>query len=76
MKKFCECFKKHARRIINFGKQKLKLLRRKHQKSYGKAKFCYISRETFEDKYPKDEKYRKVKDNFFFEIISLRLVMF
>ena len=38
MKKFCECLKKHARRIINFEKQKMKLLTNEQQELYEKRK--------------------------------------
>ena len=50
MKKFCECLKKHAGRMINFEKKKMKLLTNERQKSYENAKICYICREKFEDK--------------------------
>ena len=75
VKKFCECLKKHARRIVNFGKKKMKLLTNKHQEWYENAKFCYICTEKCKDKYAKDKKYCKVKDQFF-EIISFRPAMF
>ena len=31
--------------------------------SYENAKICYICKEKFEDKYAKDKKYHKVRDN-------------
>ena len=57
IKKFCECLKKHARRIINFKKKKMKLLTNEQQESYEKAKICYICGIKFEDKYINDKKY-------------------
>ena len=44
MKKFCESLREHA----------IKLLTNERQKWYENAKVCYISKETFEDKHPKD----------------------
>ena len=38
MKTFWECLKKHARKIINFEKKKMKLLTNEQQESYEKAK--------------------------------------
>ena len=63
LKKFCECFKKHARRKINFKKKKLRLLANGQQESYEKVKNCYISVENFEDKYANDTKYRNNGDH-------------
>ena len=60
MKKFCECLKKHTRKIFNFKKKKMKLLINKQQESYENAKICYICRDNFEGKYVKDKKYCKV----------------
>ena len=47
LKKFCESLRKHAMKIINFEKKKMKLLTTKQQKN---DKICYISKEKFEDK--------------------------
>ena len=41
----------------------MKLLPNKQQKSYENAIICYISRESFEDKYAKNKKYCKVRDH-------------
>ena len=42
----------------------MKLLINEQQKSYQNAKICYIWKEKFEDKLPKDKKkYRKVWDH-------------
>ena len=41
----------------------LKKARNEQQESYEKANICCISGETFEDKYAKDKKCRKVKDH-------------
>ena len=53
MKKFCECLKKHARKIINFKKKNMKLLTNEQQESYESAKIFYICKEKFEKKYAK-----------------------
>ena len=37
-KRVCECLKKHAKKVINFKKKKMKLLMNKHQESYKKGK--------------------------------------
>ena len=62
MKNICECLKKHARRIINFKKKKMKFLTNEQQESYEMAKMSYICGEMFEDKYAADKKYCKVRD--------------
>ena len=41
----------------------MKLLTHKQKESYENAKFCYICRENFEEKYAKDKKYCKVRDH-------------
>ena len=51
MKKFCEFFREHAMKIINFKKKKMKLLIKEQQESYGNAKICYICKEKFENEY-------------------------
>ena len=40
----------------------MKLLTKGKQESYENAKICYISKEKFENKYLKDQKYCKVRD--------------
>ena len=46
-KKSCECFKKHARKIIKLKKKKMKLLTNKQQESYQKAKsLLYLGRKV------------------------------
>ena len=60
IKKFCECLRKHAMKIINFTK-KMKFLTTEQQESYDNAKICYICKEKIENKYAKDEKYCKVR---------------
>ena len=47
MKKFCEFLRKHAMKIINFKKKKVKLLTKEQQESYENAKICYICKEKF-----------------------------
>ena len=42
MKKFCELLRKHAMKIINFKKKKMKLLTKEQQESHENAKICYI----------------------------------
>ena len=48
MKKFCESLRKHAIKIINFKKKKIKLLAKEQQESYENAKICYTCKEKFE----------------------------
>ena len=62
-KKFCEFSREHAMKVINFKKKKMKLLKKEQQESYENSKICYNSKETFENKYLKDKKYRKVRDH-------------
>ena len=40
MKKFCELLRKHAMKIINFKKRKIKLLTIEQPESYANAKIC------------------------------------
>ena len=47
MKKFCEYFREHAMKIINFKKKKMELLTKEQQKLYENAKMCYICKEKF-----------------------------
>ena len=63
MRKFCEFLRKHVVKIISFIKKKIKLLTNEQQESYENAKFCYICKENFEDKFLKEKKYRKVRDH-------------
>ena len=57
MKKFCEFLGNHTIKIINFKKNKIKLLTKEQQESYENPKICYICKEKFENKYLKDKKY-------------------
>ena len=61
MKKFCESFREHAMKMINFKKKKMKSLTKEQQEIYENGKICYICKEKFENKYVKDEKYHKVR---------------
>ena len=63
MKRFCEYLREHAMKIINFKKKKKKLLTKEQLESYENAKISYICKETFENKYSRDNKYCKVKDH-------------
>ena len=49
LKEFCESLREHAMKIINFKKEKMKLITKEQQESY-------------EHKYVKDKKYCKVRD--------------
>ena len=62
MKKFSESLREHVMKTINFKKKKWSYSQKKQQESYGNAKICYICKEKYENKYVKDEKYRKVRD--------------
>ena len=62
MKRFYESLREqHALKVINFKKKKMKLLTKEQHESYENTKICYICKEIFENKYFKDNKYRKVK---------------
>ena len=63
MKNFCESLTEHAMNITNFKKKKMKLLTKGQQESYENSKICYICKEKFENKYVKDKKYCKTRDN-------------
>ena len=63
MKKFCESLRKHAMKIINFKKIKMKSLTKEQHESNENAKICFISNKKFENEYLKDEKYLKVRDH-------------
>ena len=43
-------------KIINFKKQKMKLLTNEQQESHENVKICYICKEKIEHKYVKDKK--------------------
>ena len=45
MKKLCESLRKHATKIINFMKKKMKMLTNKQQELNENAKIFYICRE-------------------------------
>ena len=62
MKKFCESLREHEMEIVNFKKEKMKLLTNKKQKSYQNAKACYIYKGKIEDRHVKDKNYHKVRD--------------
>ena len=48
--------------IINFKKRKLMLLTNEQLESCDYGKICYICKEKIENKYSKDHKYCKVRD--------------
>ena len=60
IKKFCEFFRDHAKKRINFKKRKMKLLTKEHQESFENAKTCYTCKEKIENKCLKDKTCRKV----------------
>ena len=41
----------------------MQLLTKEQQESYKNAKFCYMCKEKFENKYLKDKTYHKIRDN-------------
>ena len=57
VKSFCESFRQHTMKMINFKKKKMKLSTNKQKESYENAKICYICQEKFKDKYAKDKKF-------------------
>ena len=59
MKKFCD----DSMKIINFGKKKKISLTNKEYKSYLNQTNCHIYKKRFEDKYPNDKKYCRVRDH-------------
>ena len=66
MKTFCEFLREHTMEIINVKKKKNEVINKqtnKQQKSYEKAKICYICKERFKDKRAKNKNYRKVRDH-------------
>ena len=50
----------HANKLIDY--KKIELLTNEQQNSYQNSKICYICKEKFKNKYVKDKKYRKVRD--------------
>ena len=64
MKRFYETSGERAMKINNFKKRKMKLLTKEQQKSYEKAKTCYIYKEKLNIKYLKDKKHCKVRNNY------------
>ena len=63
MKKPYESFLRVCKmKIINCFLKKL--LTKEQQKSYENKKSCYICQEKFENKYLKNKKYRKVRDDY------------
>ena len=63
MKRFCESFREHTLKIINFKKKNMKSLTKVQQESYANAKICYTCKEKLENKYFEDKKYLKVRDH-------------
>ena len=65
MRKFCEFLREHAVKTIKFNKKNSKLWTKDQQGSrkMKNAKTCYICKEKFVEKYLKDKKYFKVRDN-------------
>ena len=51
MKKVFEFLKKDSKRMYDLKNKKMKSLKNEKQESYENAKFCYICREKFDDKY-------------------------
>ena len=49
-------------KIINFKKNKMKLLTKEQQEWYENPQICYICKENFENKNLEDKKYRQVRD--------------
>ena len=54
MKNFWESLRQHAMKIINFKKEKKKLLTKEQQKSFENLIICNICKEKTENKYLKD----------------------
>ena len=50
MKKFYESLREHAMKIVNFKKEKIKLLKTEQQESYVNSKICYICKDIFENR--------------------------
>ena len=62
VKIFCEFLREHTI-LDNFEKNKINLLANEQQESYENAKVQYICKEKFKDKYAKDKKCHKFRDN-------------
>ena len=58
MKRFYECLREHAMKIINFKTKQQKNINNK--KSYENANICYICWEKIEDRWARDKIYCKV----------------
>ena len=54
MKNFWESLRQHAMKIINFKKEKKKLLTKEQQKSFENSIICNICKEKTKNKYLKD----------------------
>ena len=63
IKKFCETLKKRAMKITDLKKKKMKLSTKEQQESCQNAKVYYITKEKYDNKDLKDEKYCKVGDH-------------
>ena len=50
----------HANKLIDY--KKIELLTNEQQNPYQNSKICYICKEKFKNKYVKNKKYRKVRD--------------
>ena len=62
VKRFCESLREHAMKIINFKREKMKVLTKYIKESYENAKICYIScKERVENKYLNNKKCHKVR---------------
>ena len=57
MKTFCEFLREHPMNIINFKKNKIKVLTKEQHESCKNAKICFICKEKFENKHAKDKNY-------------------
>ena len=55
IKRFCEFLVKHAMKMINLKKKKMKFLTKEQQESYENAEICYIFLKKIENKYLKDK---------------------
>ena len=60
MKKFCKDLRKHAAKIINYEKKKMRPLTINEEIDYNKQKICYICKKECNKK---DEKNYKVRDH-------------
>ena len=57
-------FKRAGNEDNKFDNEKKKnLLKIEQQESYKNAEFCYMSKESFKNKYVEDKKYRKLRDH-------------